>query len=371
MPVSPLRSPRAQRPHHVVMLAYPNAQVLDITGPLEVFGRAARWIRDHGLSRELVYHVEIVAARAGPFATSSGLRLVAERGYRSVRSADTLLVAGGVGHREATADAALHKWLQAMAGKVIRLGSICNGALILAAAGLLNGRRATTHWAFLRDLQKSLGVAVCDDAIYIRDGNRYTSAGVTAGMDMALAMLEEDWGTPIALAVARELVLFLKRPGGQSQFSDYLAAQFSEDSTLKGVQLWILEHLAEDLSVARLAERACMSARNFARHFNHSVGMAPGQYVRQLRINAARRKLEQTPLRVRQIAQRCGFGTEESLRRSFVASLGVSPAAYRERFEGAARELGTQAAGARNRGHLNGAASTRQPVRARRGAQIR
>jgi transcriptional regulator GlxA family with amidase domain len=371
MPLAPPALPPSPRPHHVVMLAYPNAQVLDIVGPLELFGRAARWIRDQGLSPDLPYRVEIVAARPGPFATSSGMRLIAERGYRTVRSADTLLVAGGVGHTEAQADAALHKWLRAMSGKVTRLGSICNGALILAAAGLLSGRRATTHWAFLRDLQKILGAAVCDDAIYIRDGNRYTSAGVTAGMDMALAMLEEDWGTPVALAVARELVLFLKRPGGQSQFSDYLAAQFSENSALKGLQLWMLEHLAEDLSVARLAERAAMSPRNFARHFNHSVGVSPGQYVRQLRLNAARRKLEQTPLRMRQIAQRCGFGSEESLRRSFIAALGVSPAAYRERFEGAARELDKQAATGRSRLLLNGAASTRQTQPPRRGAQTR
>lgn len=189
-------------------------------------------------------------------------------------------------------------------------------------------------------------------------------------MDMALAMLEEDWGTPVALAVARELVLFLKRPGGQSQFSDYLAAQFSEDNTLKGVQLWMLEHLAQDLSVAHLAERACMSPRNFARHFKHSVGMSPGQYVRQLRINSARRKLQQTPLRMRQIAQRCGFGSEESLRRSFVGALGVSPAAYRERFEGAAREGGRQATSARHR-RLNGAASTRQATPPGRAAYTR
>ena len=276
------------------MLAYPDVQVLDVTGPLEVFGRAARWIRDHGLSRELVYHVEIVAPRAGAFRSSSGLRLVAERAYRSVRSADTLLVAGGVGYAAAKADGKLLKWLCAMSGKVARLGSICNGALILAASGLLQGRRATTHWAFLRELQTSLGGGVCDDAIYIRDGKFYTSAGVTAGMDMALAMLEEDWGTPVALAVARELVLFLKRPGGQSQFSDHLAAQFSEDSALRDLQLWMLSHLEQDLSVARLAERASMSQRNFARHFASSVGVTPGHYVRQIRLNAARRKLEQT-----------------------------------------------------------------------------
>ena len=229
------------------------------------------------------------------------------------------------------------EWLRAIAPRVTRLGSICTGALILARSGLLRGRRATTHCAYLRELQGVLGAGVCADAIYIRDGSVYTSAGVTAGMDMALAMLEEDWGTPVALAVARELVLFLKRPGGQSQFSDHLAAQFSEDSALRDLQLWMLEHLREDLSVARLAERAAMSQRNLARHFVATTGLAPGHYVRQLRINAARQKLEQTPLRVSQIARRCGFGSEESLRRNFVATLGVSPAAYRERFRGAAR----------------------------------
>src|SRR5215470_3683912 len=327
---------KGARPHHVVMLGYPDAQVLDITGPLEVFGRASRWIRDHGVSRDPAYKVEIVAPRAGPFATSSGIRLIAERAYQQVRSADTLLIAGGMGGRSLEGDAPLLEWLRGIAPRVARLGSICTGALILAHSGLLRGRRATTHWAYLRELQGVLGAGVCADAIYIRDGSIYTSAGVTAGMDMALAMLEQDWGTPVALAVARELVLFLKRPGGQSQFSDHLAAQFSEDSTLKDLQLWMLEHLQEDLSVARLAERAAMSQRNLARHFLATTGVAPGQYVRQLRINAARQKLEQTPLRVSQIARRCGFGSEESLRRNFVAALGVSPAAYRERFRGAA-----------------------------------
>lgn len=331
-------SGRGGRTHHVVMLGYPEAQILDITGPLEVFGRATRWLRDHGLSREAAYRVEIVAPQAGAFATSSGMRLVAERAYRQVRSADTLLIAGGVGQAALNEDSALLEWLRAMAPHVARLGSICTGALILARTGLLRGRRATTHWAYLKELQGVLGSGVCADAIYIRDGRIYTSAGVTAGMDMALAMLEEDWGTPVALAVARELVLFLKRPGGQSQFSDHLAAQFSEDSPLRDLQLWMLEHLPEDLSVTRLAARAAMSPRNLARHFVATTGVSPALYVRQLRINAARRKLEQTPLRVSLIARRCGFGSEESLRRNFVAALGVSPVAYRERFRAAARQ---------------------------------
>jgi transcriptional regulator GlxA family with amidase domain len=212
-----------------------------------------------------------------------------------------------------------------MAARVPRFGSVCTGALILAACGLLEGRRATTHWAYLEELHQLIGNGVCQDAIYTRDGNLYTSAGVTAGMDMALAMLEEDHGNAVALAVARELVMFLKRPGGQSQFSDYLAAQFSEDAGLRELQLWMLEHLDQDLSVPRLAERLTMSERSFARRFVDGIGMAPGHYVRHLRLNAARRKLEQTDLPLAQIARRCGLGTPETLRRSFISALGVPP----------------------------------------------
>jgi transcriptional regulator GlxA family with amidase domain len=325
------------RAHQVVMLAYPDVQILDVTGPLEVFSRAARWMQDHGVRRDLAYQVEVVAPRAGPFATSSGIRLVAERSYREVARADTLLVAGGRGLADVKREAPILAWLRRMAARVPRLGSVCNGALILAAAGLLDGRRATTHWAYLEELRKSVGNGVCHDAIYTRDGNVYTSAGVTAGMDMALAMLEEDHGAAVALAVARELVLFLKRPGGQSQFSEHLAAQFSEDQGLRQLQLWMLEHVEQDLSVPRLAEKIAMSERTFARHFADGVGIAPGHYVRQIRLTAARRKLEESDMPLQQVARRCGFGTGESLRRSFIAALGVTPGAYRERFRGAVR----------------------------------
>ena len=314
------------------MLAYPDVQILDVTGPLEVFSRATRWMQDSGMRPDAAYRVEVVAPRAGSLVTSSGVRLVAERAYRDVTSADTLLVAGGRGQTAVRTQAPLLSWLRRMAGRVSRLGSVCNGALILAAAGLLEGRRATTHWAYLEELKQSVGNGVCDDAIYTRDGNVYTSAGVTAGMDMALAMLEEDHGGAVALGVARELVLFLKRPGGQSQFSDYLAAQFSEDAGLRELQLWMLGHLDQDLSVPRLAGRIAMSERSFARHFADGVGIAPGHYVRQIRVTAARRKLEQTDLTLQQVARRCGFGTPESLRRGFIAALGVTPGAYRQRF---------------------------------------
>ena len=322
------------RPHHVVMLAFPDAQILDITGPLEVFGRAARWMQDNSVTQRLGYRVEIVAAEAGPIVTSSGMRLLAERSYRDVRTADTLLISGGRGYAEARKDERMLAWIRSMSARVGRLGSVCNGALVLAASGLLDGRRATTHWAYLEELDARGRHEVCGDAIYVRDGNVYTSAGVTAGMDMALAMVEEDWGRSVALAVARELVLFMQRPGGQSQFSAQLTAQMSEDDRVRKLQLWMLEHLDGDLSVPRLAERAAMSERNFVRRFVETVGITPGRYVRQIRLEAARRKLEEGDQQVARVAASCGFRTEETLRRTFVAQLGVPPRAYRERFRG-------------------------------------
>jgi len=352
-----------RRPHHVVMVAYPDVQILDVTGPLEVFSRASRWMQEHGIRRELAYRVEVVAPRAGAFSTSSGVRLVAERSYREVARADTLLVAGGRGHSAARGNAELLAWLTRMAARVPRLGSVCTGALILAACGLLQGRRATTHWAYLQELHQRIGNGVCQDAIYTRDGNLYTSAGVTAGMDMALAMLEADHGNAVALGVARELVMFLKRPGGQSQFSDHLAAQFSEDAGLRELQLWMLEHLDHDLSVPRLAEKLTMSERSLARRFVDGIGMAPGHYVRHLRLNAARRKLEQTNLPLGQIARRCGLGTPETLRRSFVTALGVTPGAYRERFRGAS--VSEAIASSRVRSPARSTLGSRRPTRSR------
>lgn len=319
------------------MLGYPDAQILDITGPLEVFSRAARWLCDKGMTRNEVYQVELVASKAGSFATSSGIRLVAERAYAQVTRADTLLISGGRGTQAVMVDAGLLAWIRRMKPKVKRLGSVCTGALILAHAGLLDRKSATTHWEYTDQLAGiDPSIRIQRDDIYVRDGNIYTSAGVTAGIDMALAMVEEDWGQPTALGVAQELVMFLKRPGGQSQFSSQLAAQFSEDDKLRELQLWILDHLQEDLSVPKLAARAAMSDRNFARRFAQTVGVTPAQYVSTARLEAARRKLEENNLNISQVARRCGFGTQETMRRSFVSELGVSPSDYRERFRGAA-----------------------------------
>lgn len=320
-------------PHRVVMLAYEDAQILDITGPLEVFARSARWLRDKGVCRNLAYTVEVVAEKAGPVRTSSGLCVLAERSFRNVTQADTLLIAGGIGCHRAMEDRNALRWIRRIAPKAARLGSVCTGALLLGRAGLLDAKSATTHWDYvgrLRELGSSINVQ--PDAIYVRDGNLYTSAGVTAGIDMALAMIESDWGQPTALAVAQELVMFLKRPGGQSQFSSHLAAQFSEDDKLRELQLWILDHLDRDLSVPELAARVAMSERNFARRFAASVGIPPAHYVARSRLEAARRKLEENNLRISRVARCCGFGTEETMRRAFIAELGVSPSDYRERF---------------------------------------
>lgn len=317
----------------VVMLGYPDAEALDITGPLEVFSEATRLLLAKKLTREPAYSVEVVGLRAGPFLTTSGVRLIAERAYRDVRGTDLLLISGGRGCRNALRDAALLEWIRRMSPGAQRVGAVCTGALLLAQTGLLNGRSATTHWSDTADLARQHpSIAVRTNAIYVRDGKYHTSAGVTAGIDMALAMVEEDWGRTTALSVARILVMFLNRPGGQSQFSEYLAAQFCEDDNLRKLQLWVQEHLAQDLSVPRLAARIAMSDRNFARHFTRVVGVTPARYVCNARLEAARRKLEENKLPVGQIAHRCGFGTEETMRRIFNFTLGVSPSDYRRRF---------------------------------------
>jgi transcriptional regulator GlxA family with amidase domain len=325
--------PRSRpKTHRVVMLGFADAQVLDITGPLEVFARTARWLSDHRGVRVPAYVTELIAPRAGPLRMSNGLELLASRRYAAVQDADTLLVAGGIGWEAAATDPSLLEWLAAQARRVERIGSICNGALVLAAAGLLEGRDATTHWGYLDRLAKLAPRARVDrDALYVQSGNVYTSAGVTAGMDLALALVEQDHGKAVALAVAQELVLFLKRPGGQSQFSRHLEAQ-RRDDLFGELELWMLEHPAADLSVSRLARRMSMSPRHFARLFAERLGASPGAYVRQLRVERARRRIEEGASRLKQVARDCGFADEQALRRSFQHVVGVTPAEYRARF---------------------------------------
>jgi transcriptional regulator GlxA family with amidase domain len=324
------------------MVAFPDVQVLDVTGPLEVFGRTARWLVEAGLRTDLAYSVEIVAATAGPIPTSSGLRLVAERRFRDVRDrVDTLLVAGGRGSRTAAQDAQLRAWLRRMAPRVRRLGSVCTGSFILAAAGLLDDKRATTHWAWCDALSKlHPRIRVDADPIFVRDGQVFTSAGVTAGMDLALALVEEDFGRQIALDVARQLVLFLRRPGGQSQFSGQLAIQMADREPIRELQEWIADHLSADLSVSALADRAAMSPRHFARVFVSELNMTPARFVEVQRVEAARRRLEESSDGVDAIAATCGFGDAEVMRRAFLRTVRVSPTDYRSRFRSSLQRRG-------------------------------
>lgn len=332
-------SPAIQRrgSHRVVMLAYPQAQILDITGPLEVFARTTRWLRDHRGLRTPAYSIELVARRAGWVETSGGLRLFAARRYADVRHADTLLISGGIGFETALRDAALMKWIREQFANVQRIGSICTGAMLLAEAGLLDGQRATTHWAYCEQLARLAPRArVEPDALFVRSGKIYTSAGVTAGMDMTLAIIEQDWGKATALAVAQELVMFLKRPGGQSQFSRFLTAQ-QHDDAFGRLELWILEHLDADLSVENLASRMNMSVRHFARTFARRIGMTPAAYVRRARVEEARRCIEDGAPVLKDVARRCGLTDVQVLRRAFRAWLGVTPGDYRARFSGYSR----------------------------------
>jgi transcriptional regulator GlxA family with amidase domain len=311
----------------VVIAAFPGVQTLDVLGPAEVFGTATQ------LDPRAGYELEVVAAQPGPLRTSSvaihpDLTLDDCRG-----PIDTLLVAGGRGVHQAARDPRLVAWLTAAAKRSRRVTSVCTGAFLLARTGLLDGRRATTHWASCGELaRRHPDVQVESDPIFVRDGNVITSAGVTAGMDLALALVEEDLGRELALQTARWLVLFLKRPGGQDQFSAQLAAQMAEREPLRELQQWLPDHLEEDLSVPALARRACMSERNFARAFRDETGTTPAAYVEVARVESARIALEAGDLPVEAIARQAGFGTVETMRRAFARRVGVSPAGYRSRF---------------------------------------
>jgi len=315
-------------PRRIALLAFPDVQALDLFGPLEVFAAADR------LGGGGWYAPELIAARAAPIATSSGVRLLPDRATSTVRGhLDTLIVAGGAGARAAAADPELLRFIARAARRARRVCSVCTGAFLLAEAGLLDGRRATTHWSACEALaRRHPAVRVEADPIFVRDGQVATSAGVTAGMDLALALVEEDLGPDVARQVARWLVLFLKRPGGQSQFSAPLAGPAASRPALREIQEWIPAHLADDLSVSALAARATMSPRNFARAFRRELGVTPAAYVERLRVERARALLESTADPAKAVAGQCGFATPETMRRAFQRQVGSSPGEYRNRF---------------------------------------
>jgi transcriptional regulator GlxA family with amidase domain len=255
--------------------------------------------------------------------------------FEDVRSIDTMLVAGTPDYAIAYTSADFHAWLRRRAPKTRRYGSVCTGAFFLGAAGLLDGMNATTHWQHAAELAERFPAAkVVPDQIYVQDGALYTSAGVTAGIDLALKLIEDDHGRDLALTVARRLVVFLKRPGGQSQFSAHLAAQMADEGRIRSLQHWILDHLSLDLALDSLASRVGMSVRNFTRVFQGETGTTPADFVEMARVDAARRLLEESDTPLQRVASRCGFASPDTMRRSFMRRIGTGPSNYRERFRG-------------------------------------
>ena len=324
-------------PRSVLCLAFEDCQILDAAGPLEALCKA------NELSPTPRYRLALLAERAGPLRTSGGVQLQAERGYREIstralRDLDTLLVAGGRGVMRAIEDPALIDFVRQAAGQARRVASVCSGSFILAEAGLLDGRRATTHWDSAELLASRYPqVQVDPDPIYIRDGKVWTSAGVTAGIDMTLALIEADHGRELARAVARQLVVYMMRPGGQDQFSPHLELRPPQDERLTRLLDWIESHAGGDLSVPALASRCAMSERTFSRRFTAETGVTPARFVERIRLERARRLLVESDQQLERLAAACGFRSAEVLRRLFQRHLGLSPSEYRERFRTALR----------------------------------
>lgn len=318
-----------RKPKTIVMMALPGVQLLDVSGPLDVFAEA------NAQAGYEAYRLLVAAGEPGPICSSSGVRIMPDRiiDRDTEEAIDTLLVAGCPNAATVPMDSRVVDWLRRHAPSARRFGSVCSGAFFLAAAGLLDGRRVTTHWAIADELAKQFpDVAVEGDAIQVSDGALRTAAGVTAGLDLALVLVEEDLGREIAMRVASQLVMFFKRPGGQMQFSRKGEAVLAGRAALQELQRWVAANPAHDHSVANLAKRMDLSPRHFARLFRSEVGITPAAWVEEARVSAARRLLEQENEAPKQVAARCGFTDADTLRRAFARHVGVTPAEYRKRF---------------------------------------
>ncbi|MEM7404286.1 MAG: GlxA family transcriptional regulator [Pseudomonadota bacterium] len=321
------------QPHRVGIVIFDGCNVVDATGCAGVFASA----NDHRATDERTgvgYEISFLARRKGRVATSAGVSLFADHSCLDASlNVDTLVCAGGQGTQRACGETDTINAIRRMAAGATRVVSVCTGAFLLARAGLLDGRRAVTHWGSCEALARAHPhIRVEADPIFVRDGNVYTSAGVTAGMDLALALVEEDHGRGTALQVARDMVMFVKRPGSQAQFSAHLAAELGNDPTLRELKLWLLRNLGRDISVEQMAGRVAMSSRTFYRRFKQATGITPSRFLSDCRLDSARRLLEESPLPIKSVAARCGFHDSEQLRRGFHRRFGVSPDDYRRRF---------------------------------------
>lgn len=322
------------RTRNVVIVLFEGAQPLDVTGPMDALTSAQGFVGDGSTPP---YRVRTAALDGRPVRMAGGMQVTPDLDLEQVTAADILLVPGGPGVR--SPDPRIGQWLKQHKDGFERVVSVCTGAFLLAEAGLLDGRRATTHWNSCAELaHRYPAVHVDPSPIFVRDGRVSTSAGVTAGIDLAIALVEEDLGRTVAHQVARLLVVFLRRPGNQPQFSAQLSAQVARTDPLREVQYWAVENLSADLSVPALAERAGLSTRQFARAFKSEVGQSPGRYVDLIRLEAAQRMLGDTADSVARVARACGYGTEEAMRRAFIRELEISPTQYRHTCSNGSRE---------------------------------
>ena len=324
---------RPSNARHITITAYEGVALLDLAGPLEAFRVASSFEGPRG--RRVAYHCSVVSVRGGAVRTADGVEILTQS-VRSVATTpiDTLIVPGAFIVDDVTRDRDLVRWVARRAPACRRVCSVCIGSFLLADAGVLDGRRAATHWMHAPLLAtRHPRVSVEPDAIFVRDGRVWSSAGVTTGIDLALALIEQDAGRETAMNVARILVVYLKRSGGQSQYSALLAAQTqSESEIFSELEQWVAENLRKNLTVEKLAERVHMSPRNFARVYLQKRGRTPAKAVEAIRLDAARRRLEETADRVSTIADRCGFGSEEQMRLAFTRALKIPPRDYRKRF---------------------------------------
>ena len=321
----------------IAIVALAETELLDIAGPYQAFVRASQLVQEQKNLPAPPYRVDVLTVGGPTVTTWLGLTLSGTQRYeRYTEAPDTLIVAGRPEVAGSEKNPELVFWLRRHARETRRICSVCTGVFLLAQAGLLDGKRATTHWQFAEELSKRHPrIKVDPEPVFVRDGNVYTSAGCTAALDLSLALVEEDWGNAIVTEIARELILFVRRAGSQAQFSAALALQTVARQPMRDLQDWIFENLRLPLTVEDLAERAHMSPRNFARTFTKEVGMTPAKFLEALRIDAARRRLQETDMGVDQIAADCGFGTDETMRRVFVRQLGVAPSAYRRQLRSA------------------------------------
>lgn len=324
------------RIRHIVIVAPENSTLLDVSGPLDVFTKAVEFYDSIRNKVSFSYQIHVVSMKRNrTVLMSSGISIITECQYSAIDyEIDTLIIAGLPKLSFITMNKPFLKWLNKQAQKVRRICSVCSGAFYLAESGVLDGKKATTHWSLCKQLKEQYRQIEVDiNPIFIKDGNIYTSAGITAGMDLALALIEEDLGRSFALEIAKQMVLFLKRPGNQSQYSTTLEIQNIDYKPIEEIAHWISEHLMEDLAVEKLAEKALMSSRNFSRVFARELKITPARYVEKMRLQAACRFLEETKLTIDEIAELCGLSSSDSLRRLFIKNFNTIPSQYRNCFK--------------------------------------